>query len=74
VEVQPAAIRWQFPSLEDALANQREASPPFVKLLAELREADHATVWAELAEAFRPFVGPNGYDAPGEALLAVGTA
>jgi ubiquinone/menaquinone biosynthesis C-methylase UbiE len=74
VEVRHAPLAWRFPSLADALRNLEEAQPLFVKLLDELSDADRATAWAEIERALQPFVGPDGFAAPGEVLIAAGTA
>ena len=74
VDVRPVPFVYQFASLADALRNLEEAQPPLVKLLDELSEDDRATAWAEIEQTLRPFVGPDGFAAPSEALLVVGVA
>ncbi|MBA3331819.1 MAG: methyltransferase domain-containing protein [Actinobacteria bacterium] len=74
VEVRTTALTWHFPSLEDARRNLEEAQPPFVKLLAELSEADRVTAWAEIDRTLQPFVGRDGFAAPSEVLIATGVA
>ena len=74
VDVQTVAITWRFPSLEDALANARDTQPPLARLLGMLSEADREIAWAEIREALQQFVGPDGFEAPGEALIASGAA
>jgi hypothetical protein len=65
---------YRFPSLGDALRNVEEAQPLFVKLLDELSEAKRAAAGAEIERTLQPFVGPDGFAAPSEALVAAGTA
>jgi len=65
---------YRFPSLADALRNVQDAQPLLVKLLGELSEDDRAAAWAEINQTLQPFVGPDGFAAPGEALLVVGVA
>jgi hypothetical protein len=65
---------YRFPSLEDALRNVEEAQPLFVKLLDELSEGNRAAAWAEIERTLQPLVGPDGFAAPSEALVAAGTA
>ena len=74
VDVRPVPFVYRFPSLVDALRNLEEAQPLLAKLLDELSEADRATAWAEIERILQPFVGPDGFEAPNEALIAAGTA
>ena len=53
----------------------RFSRPPLlVKLLDELSEDDRAIAWAEIKQVLQPFVGPDGFAAPSEALMVVGVA
>ncbi|HME97401.1 MAG TPA: methyltransferase domain-containing protein [Methylomirabilota bacterium] len=74
VDVRPVPFVYRFPSLADALRNVQDAQPLLVKLLGELSEDDRAAAWAEINQTLQPFVGPDGFAAPGEALLVVGVA
>jgi SAM-dependent methyltransferase len=74
VDVRPVSFVYRFPSLADALRNLEEAQPPLVKLLNELSEDDRTSAWAEISQALQPFVGPDGFAAPSEALMVVGVA
>ena len=74
VDVRPVPFVYRFPSLADARQNLEEAQPPLVKLLNELSEDDRASAWAEISRTLQPFVGPDGFAAPSEALLVVGVA
>ena len=74
VDVRPVPFVFRFPSLGDALRNVEEAQPLFVKLLDELSEGNRAAAWAEIERTLQPFVGPDGFAAPSEALVAAGTA
>lgn len=74
VGVRSVPFVYRFPSLADAVRNLEATQPPFVKLISELSEADRATARAEIERTFQPFVGPEGFAAPNEALVAVGTA
>jgi len=74
VDVRPVPFVYRFPSLADARQNLEEAQPPLVKLLNELSEDDRASAWAEISRTLQPFVGPEGFAAPSEALLVVGVA
>ncbi len=72
VDVRPVPFVYRFPSLADALRNLEEAQPLLVKLLDELSEDDRTTTWAEINQTLQPFVGPDGFAAPSEALIVVG--
>jgi len=74
VDVRPVPFVYRFRSLADALRNVEETQPPLVKLLDGLSEANRAAAWAEIERTFQPFVGPDGFAAPSEALIAAGTA
>ena len=43
------------------------------ELMNCLKEADRDRAWAEIEEKFKRFEGPNGFEAPGEVLIGVGT-
>lgn len=74
VDVRPVPFVYRFPSLADALRNAQDAQPLLVKLLGELSEDDRSAAWAEINQILQPFVGPDGFAAPGEALIVVGVA
>jgi SAM-dependent methyltransferase len=74
VDVRRVQITWRFPSLEEALANTRDTQPPLARLLGMLSDADRAAAWTEIRQALQRFAGPDGFEAPGEALIASGTA
>ena len=74
VDVRAVPFVYRFPSLADALRNLEEAQPLLVKLLAELSEDGRAAAWAEINQTLQPFVGPDGFAAPSEALIVVGVA
>jgi SAM-dependent methyltransferase len=74
VDVRPVPFVYRFPSLADALRNLEEAQPPLVRLLNELSEDDRVSAWAEIRQILQPFVEPDGFAAPSEALIVVGVA
>jgi hypothetical protein len=74
VDVRPVPFVYRFRSLADALRNMEETQPLLVRLLNELSEANRAAAWAEIERTCQLFVGPDGFAAPSEALIAVGTA
>ena len=38
-----------------------------------LSDAERELAWTEIEQELRPFEGPNGFEAPGEVLIAAGT-
>jgi len=74
VEVRPVIVAWCFPSVADARRNSEESQPPLMKLLAELSERDRAAAWSEIDRVLQAFTGRDGFQAPGEFLIAVGTS
>jgi ubiquinone/menaquinone biosynthesis C-methylase UbiE len=73
VSVHAAPIPRGFPSAAAAVGNMRKAAGDLKELITQLNEADRERAWAEIAEQFKHFEGPNGLDIPGEVLVAVGT-
>src|SRR4026207_1872342 len=74
VGVRPVPSVSRFPSLASALRNGQDAQPLLVKLLGELSEDDRAAAWAEINQTLQPFVGPDGFAAPGGPLRVGGVA
>jgi SAM-dependent methyltransferase len=74
VDVRPVPFVYRFQSLAEAVRNMKESQPPLVEILHELSEDDRATAWAEINRTLEPFVGPDGFTAPSEALMVVGAA
>ena len=74
VDVRGVPFAYRFSSLADAFHNAESAQPLFVKLMAELSEAGQAAARAEIEQTFQQFVVPDGFVAPSEALVVVGTA
>ena len=73
VSVHAAPIPRGFPSAAAAVGNMRKAAGDLKELMTPLNEADREQAWAEIAEQFKQFEGPNGLEIPGEVLVAVGT-
>jgi hypothetical protein len=51
----------------------RKAAGDLKELMAQLNEADQERAWTEIAKQFKQFEGPNGFEAPGEVLIAAST-
>ena len=74
VSVHAAPIPRGFPSAAAAVGNMKKATAGDIgELMNRLKEADRDRAWAEIAEQFKRFEGPNGFEAPGEVLIGVGT-
>jgi len=73
VTVHAAPIPRGFPSAAAAVENMKKAAGDLKELMTQLNEADRERAWAEIAEQFKRFEGPNGFEIPGEALIGVGT-
>lgn len=73
VSVHTAPIPRGFPSAAAAVANMKKAAGDLKELMTQLKQADREVAWAEIEEKFKKFEGPNGFEAPGEVLIAVGT-
>jgi SAM-dependent methyltransferase len=73
VSVHAAPIPRGFSSAAAAVGNMRKAAGDLKELMAQLNEADQERAWTEIAKQFKQFEGPNGFEAPGEVLIAAGT-
>jgi SAM-dependent methyltransferase len=73
VSVHAAPIPRGFPSAAAAVGNMRKAAGDLKELMTQLNEADQERAWTEIAEQFRRYEGPDGFEIPGEVLIAVGT-
>jgi len=74
VSVRSAPIPRRFQSAAGAVANMKKATAGDLgELMKQLKESDREQAWAEIEEEFRRFEGPNGFEAPGEVLIGVGT-
>jgi hypothetical protein len=40
--------------------------------MSRLNDADRELAWAKIEQQLRQFEGPNGFEAPGEVLIAAG--
>jgi SAM-dependent methyltransferase len=73
VAVEPAALRWRFPSVAEALGYLQLSEASLAREVRDqLDGADGAAVFAEVEQALDRFRGSNGLNLPGEALIGVG--
>jgi SAM-dependent methyltransferase len=63
----------RFPSTAEAIRTLRDSFLRLQDLMAQLNDADRELAWAEIEQQLRQFEGPNGFEAPGEVLIGVGT-
>ena len=73
VSVRAAPIPRRFPSAAAAVGNMKKGAGDLKELMTQLKQADREIAWAEIEEKFKRFEGPNGFEAPGEVLIGVGT-
>jgi ubiquinone/menaquinone biosynthesis C-methylase UbiE len=73
VAVRAVSVRRHFPSTAEAIEAMKGSFPRLQVLLNKLSDADHALAWNEIEQQLRQFEGPNGFEAPGEWLVGVGT-
>ena len=73
VSVRAVPIQRRLQSAADAVKNMRKGAGDRRELMNRLNETDQERAWAEIAEQFKQFEGPNGFEIPGEVLIGVGT-
>jgi SAM-dependent methyltransferase len=73
VAVHTVPTRWRFSSTAEAIRAIKDPFPGLERITAQLTDADRELAWAEIEKQLRQFEGPNGFEAPGEVLIGVGT-
>ena len=73
VSVQAVPIQRRFPSAVDAIRTMRNSAGDLREIISQLNEDERELAWAEIEQQLRQFEGPNGFEAPGEVLIGVGT-
>ena len=71
IVIHPVSLRNRFASAAKAV--QAMTNPGLQKLIARLNDAEREQAWEEIKRQLRQFEGPNGFEAPGEVLIGVGT-
>ena len=51
----------------------KDSFPRLKVLMDKLSDTDRELAWSEIERQLSQFEGPNGFEAPGEWLIAVGT-
>jgi len=73
VAVRAVSVQRHFSSTAEAVSAMKDSFPRLQTLLAKLSDADRALAWSEIERQLKQFEGPNGFEAPGEWLVGVGT-
>jgi hypothetical protein len=73
VAVRAVPVQRRFLSTAEAVSAMRDSFPRLQVLLDKLGDADRGVAWSEIEQQLSQFEGPNGFNAPGEWLIAVGT-
>jgi ubiquinone/menaquinone biosynthesis C-methylase UbiE len=72
VNVQKVALVHRFASVEEFIRTHG-SSGPIGEVLNKLSESERKQVQTEIIQTLRQFQGSDGFEAPGESLLVVGT-
>ena len=73
VSVHAVPIQRRFPSAAEAIRTMRNSAGDLREIISQLNQAKRETAWAEIEQELRQYEGPNGFEAPGEVLIAAGT-
>ncbi len=73
VSVHAVPIQRRLPSAADVIRSMRNSASDVSELMSRLNDAERELAWAEIEQQLRQFEGPNGFEAPGEVLIGVGT-
>lgn len=73
VAVRAVTTRWCFASTAEAIRAMKHSFPGLQRIMAQLSDAQRELAWTEVEQQLSQFEGPNGFEAPGEVLIGVGT-
>jgi ubiquinone/menaquinone biosynthesis C-methylase UbiE len=73
VAVRAVSVQRHFRSTAEAVNAMKDSFPRLQTLLTKLSDADRVLAWSEIEQQLSRFEGPNGFEAPGEWLIGVGT-
>ncbi len=73
VAVRAVSVQRHFPSTAEAIRAMKDSFPRLKVLMDKLSDADRELAWSEIERQLSQFEGPNGFEAPGEWLIGVGT-
>jgi hypothetical protein len=57
----------------EAIKSMKESNAVLQDLPAKLNDADQGRAWKEIEQEMSQFESANGFEAPGEVLIGVGT-
>ena len=73
VSVHAVPIQRRLPSAAETIRSMRNSASEVSELMRRLNDAERELAWVEIEQQLRRFEGPNGFEAPGEVLIGVGT-
>ena len=73
VAVHTVPTQWRFPSTAEAVRFMKDSYLDLQHLMTQLSETERELAWTEIEQQLSQFEGPNGFEAPGEVLMGVGT-
>jgi ubiquinone/menaquinone biosynthesis C-methylase UbiE len=73
VAVRTFSVQRRFPSTVEAIEALKDSFPRLKVLMDKLSDTDRELAWREIERQISQFEGPNGFEAPGEWLVGVGT-
>jgi SAM-dependent methyltransferase len=73
VAVHTVPTHWRFPSTAEAVRFMKDSYSDLRHLMTQLSETERELAWTEIKQQLSQFEGPNGFEAPGEVLMGVGT-
>jgi hypothetical protein len=71
IVIHVVSLQRRFASTTEAI--QSVKNPVLQQLIAKLSDAEREQAWEEISREWHRFEGPNGFEVPGEVLIAVGT-
>jgi hypothetical protein len=71
IVIHAVSLQRRFASTTEAI--QAMKNPVLQQLIAKLSDAEREQAWEEISRKWHRFEGPNGFEVPGEVLIAVGT-
>jgi len=71
--VHTVPTRWRFPSTPATVRAIKDSFLGSERIMAQLSNSKRELAWAEIEKQLSRFAGPNGFEAPGEVLIGVGT-
>ena len=73
INIHTVPTQNRFSSAGEAVRITMDSTPGLRHLMDQLSEAERERAWAQIEQQLGQFEGPNGFEAPGEVLIGVGT-